>query len=276
MVEKTRALAADVASLALAMESFDAEWSLHLEAVVARDAAQIEEDVEVGRAGRLLMDIRQFCTNAAQLLESAPAQSETVPKSLVAEAEYVATLRRELSDALGARTIGPDDPAYAGADAWLRRAGESEADGFAGSSTTRRPATAASGGMNDPIADLLTKVRTASTLEQESVAMPFSKLKSHIAEILAAEGYIEGWSVEEGEDGKTLRISLKYGPNRERTIAGMRRVSKPGLRVYAKSTNLPKVLGGLGVAIISTPSGLLTDQQAAERGVGGEVLAYIW
>ncbi|MEP7035926.1 MAG: 30S ribosomal protein S8, partial [Actinomycetota bacterium] len=106
--------------------------------------------------------------------------------------------------------------------------------------------------------------------------MPFSKLKSHIAEILQAEGYISGWRVEEAEVGSTLAIDLKYGPNRERSIAGVRRVSKPGLRVYAKSTGLPKVLGGLGVAIISTSSGLLTDKQAAKKGVGGEVLAYVW
>jgi small subunit ribosomal protein S8 len=106
--------------------------------------------------------------------------------------------------------------------------------------------------------------------------MPFSKLKSHIAEILQAEGYIASWAVEDAEVGKTLTISLKYGPNRERSIAGVRRVSKPGLRVYAKSSNLPKVLGGLGVAIISTSSGLLTDRQAAQKGVGGEVLAYVW
>jgi ribosomal protein S8 len=90
------------------------------------------------------------------------------------------------------------------------------------------------------------------------------------------EGYIASWKVEDAEVGKTLTIELKYGPNRERSIAGVRRVSKPGLRVYAKSTNLPKVLGGLGVAIISTSSGLLTDRQAATKGVGGEVLAYVW
>ena len=98
--------------------------------------------------------------------------------------------------------------------------------------------------------------------------MPYSKIKSHIAEILQAEGYIAGWKVEDAEVGKTLTIDLKYGPNRERSIAGIRRVSKPGLRVYAKSTNLPKVLGGLGVAIISTSSGLLTDRQAAQEGRG--------
>ena len=130
--------------------------------------------------------------------------------------------------------------------------------------------------MTDPIADMLTRVRNANSAHKDTVAMPFSKLKSHIAEILEAEGYIAGWSVEDAEVGKTLTVQLKYGPNRERSIAGLRRVSKPGLRVYAKSTNLPKVLGGLGVAIISTSSGLLTDKQAANKGVGGEVLAYVW
>ena len=130
--------------------------------------------------------------------------------------------------------------------------------------------------MTDPIADMLTRVRNANSAHKDTVAMPFSKLKSHIAEILEAEGFIASWTVEEAEVGQTLTVNLKYGPNRERSIAGVRRVSKPGLRVYAKSTNLPKVLGGLGVAIISTSSGLLTDRQAASKGVGGEVLAYIW
>ena len=130
--------------------------------------------------------------------------------------------------------------------------------------------------MTDPIADMLTRVRNANSAHKDAVSMPFSKLKAHIAEILEAEGYIASWTVEDAEVGKTLTINLKYGPNRERSIAGVRRVSKPGLRVYAKSTNLPKVLGGLGIAIISTSSGLLTDKQAANKGVGGEVLAYIW
>jgi small subunit ribosomal protein S8 len=110
--------------------------------------------------------------------------------------------------------------------------------------------------------------------------MPSSKIKTHIAEILQEQGYIAGWKVNEIEkDGSTFKqlvIDLKYGPNRERSIAGVRRVSKPGLRVYAKSTALPKVLGGLGVAIISTSTGLLTDKQANKKGVGGEVLAYVW
>ncbi|AZL05214.1 MAG: 30S ribosomal protein S8 [Brevibacterium aurantiacum] len=130
--------------------------------------------------------------------------------------------------------------------------------------------------MTDPVADMLTRLRNANSAYHEDVSMPFSKLKSNIAEILKSEGYITGWSVEDAQVGKTLLMDLKFGPNRERSIAGLRRVSKPGLRVYAKSTNLPKVLGGLGIAILSTSSGLLTDRQAAKKGVGGEVLAYVW
>ena len=130
--------------------------------------------------------------------------------------------------------------------------------------------------MTDPIADMLTRLRNANSAYHDSVTMPFSKLKSHIAEILQAEGYIASWTVEDAPVGKNLTIQLKFGPNRERSLAGVRRVSKPGLRVYAKSTNLPRVLGGLGVAILSTSSGLLTDKQAAKKGVGGEVLAYVW
>jgi small subunit ribosomal protein S8 len=130
--------------------------------------------------------------------------------------------------------------------------------------------------MTDPIADMLTRVRNANSAHHDTVSMPYSKLKKNIAEILQAEGYIASWKIEEAEVGQTLTIDLKYGPNRERSIAGVRRVSKPGLRVYAKSTNLPKVLGGLGVAILSTSNGLLTDRQAHEKGVGGEVLAYVW
>lgn len=130
--------------------------------------------------------------------------------------------------------------------------------------------------MTDPIADMLTRLRNANQAYHDSVTMPHSKIKSHIAEILTQEGYVAGWRVQDGERGKELVVDLKYGPNRERTIAGVRRISKPGLRVYAKAGNLPKVLGGLGVAIISTSSGLLTDRQATKRGVGGEVLAYIF
>ena len=130
--------------------------------------------------------------------------------------------------------------------------------------------------MTDPIADMLTRLRNANSAYHDTVAMPYSKIKAHIAEILQQEGYISGWSVEDAEVGKKLNIELKFGPSRERSIAGLKRVSKPGLRVYAKKDNLPKVLGGLGVAIISTSSGLMTDKQANKNGVGGEVLAYVW
>jgi small subunit ribosomal protein S8 len=133
--------------------------------------------------------------------------------------------------------------------------------------------------MTDPIADMLTRVRNANTAYHDTVVMPHSKLKGHIAEILKQQGYIGGFDVvdaPEGQPGRVLTLQMKYGPNRERSIAGLRRVSKPGLRVYAKSTGLPRVLGGLGVAIISTSGGLLTDRQAATRKVGGEVLAYVW
>ncbi|MFI0356258.1 30S ribosomal protein S8 [Actinomadura sp. 9N407] len=130
--------------------------------------------------------------------------------------------------------------------------------------------------MTDPIADMLTRLRNANSAYHDSVSMPYSKIKAHISEILQQEGYITGWTVEDAEVGKKLTIELKFGPTRERSIAGIKRVSKPGLRVYAKKDNLPRVLGGLGVAIISTSSGLMTDRQAGKRGVGGEVLAYVW
>ncbi len=133
--------------------------------------------------------------------------------------------------------------------------------------------------MTDPIADMLTRLRNANQAFHDEVTMPFSKLKEGVAEILRQEGYITSFAVAEpteGEVGRSLTITLKYGRNRERSIAGIRRISKPGLRVYAKHTGLPKVLGGLGVAIISTSQGLLTDRQANRKGVGGEVLAYIW
>ena len=133
--------------------------------------------------------------------------------------------------------------------------------------------------MTDPIADMLTRIRNANSAYHDTVSMPHSKLKAHVAEILQQEGYIAGWSVADAPadaPGKVLSIDLKYGPNRERSIAGLRRVSKPGLRVYAKANGMPKVLGGLGVAIISTSTGLLTDRQATKRRMGGEVLAYVW
>jgi small subunit ribosomal protein S8 len=132
--------------------------------------------------------------------------------------------------------------------------------------------------MTDPIADMLTRLRNANQAFHDDVSMPYSKLKQGVAEILQQEGYITSFDVKDAVEGpgKVLTITLKYGRNRERSIAGVRRISKPGLRVYAKSTGLPKVLGGLGVAIISTSQGLLTDRQANQKGVGGEVLAYVW
>lgn len=130
--------------------------------------------------------------------------------------------------------------------------------------------------MTDPVADLLTRLRNANTAHHETVSAPYSKFKKNIAEILKAEGYIVDWAVEDAKVGKTLVLTLKYGPTREGAISGIRRISKPGLRVYAKSTELPKVLGGLGIAILSTSSGLLTDRQAQSKGVGGEVVAYVW
>ncbi|HET9127253.1 MAG TPA: 30S ribosomal protein S8 [Propionibacteriaceae bacterium] len=133
--------------------------------------------------------------------------------------------------------------------------------------------------MTDPIADMLTRVRNANNAFHDSTSMPNSKIKVGIAEILKAEGYIQDFQVTEpaeGEVGKTLTIKLKYGDERQRSIVGIKRVSKPGLRVYAKATALPKVLGGMGIAIISTSQGLLTDRQAHEKSVGGEVLAYVW
>ena len=130
--------------------------------------------------------------------------------------------------------------------------------------------------MTDPIADMLTRLRNANSAYHDTVGMPYSKIKSRIAEILQQEGYIAGWRVEDAEVGKNLVVTLKYGNARERSIAGIKRVSKPGLRVYAKKDNLPRVLGGLGVAIISTSGGLMTDKQAKKSVVGVEVRAYVW
>jgi small subunit ribosomal protein S8 len=133
--------------------------------------------------------------------------------------------------------------------------------------------------MTDPIADMLTRLRNANQAYHDKVVMPYSKIKANIAEVLKAEGYVAAWLVDEPAEetvGKTLVVELKYGPNRERSLAGIRRVSRPGLRVYAKAQEMPRVLGGLGIAIISTSHGLLTDRQARKRNVGGEVLAWVW
>ena len=120
------------------------------------------------------------------------------------------------------------------------------------------------------------RLRNANSAYHDTVSMPFTKLKSHIAEILQAEGYIAGWKVEDAEVGKTLTIELKYGPNRERSIAGISASPSPVCASTRSRPTCPSVLGGLGVAILSTSSGLLTDRQAAKKGVGGEVLAYVW
>lgn len=132
--------------------------------------------------------------------------------------------------------------------------------------------------MTDPIADMLTRIRNANTAMHDTTNMPSSKLKEKIAEILSSEGYIEGFDVldDSKRPGRTLQIQLKYSPERRRTISGIRRISKPGLRVYTGSDRIPRVLGGLGIAILSTSQGLLTDAQAKKRGVGGEVLCYVW
>jgi small subunit ribosomal protein S8 len=133
--------------------------------------------------------------------------------------------------------------------------------------------------MTDPIADMLTRLRNANQAYHDRVTMPYSKIKASIAEVLKSEGYVSTWQVEEPAEeavGRTLVVELKYGPSRERSLAGIRRVSKPGLRVYAKAQEMPRVLGGLGIAIISTSQGLLTDRQARKRNVGGEVLAWVW
>ncbi len=130
--------------------------------------------------------------------------------------------------------------------------------------------------MTDPVADMLTRVRNASIAYHETTSMPSSKIKVNIAKILEQEGYIEGWSVEQTEPQATLTIRMKYGSERERVITGLRRISKPGLRVYVKRDEIPRVLGGLGVAILSTNAGLMTDRTARKDGRGGEVLAYVW
>ena len=130
--------------------------------------------------------------------------------------------------------------------------------------------------MTDPIADMLTRVRNANNAFQSSVSMPSSKKLVEIARILKDEGYVSSYEVAPGDVQATLTLQLKYGVKRERVITGIRRISKPGLRVYAKKDELPRVLGGLGIAVISTSSGVMTDKQAKKAAVGGEVIAYVW
>ena len=130
--------------------------------------------------------------------------------------------------------------------------------------------------MTDPVADMLTRIRNANTAGHAEVDVPASKIKKNIAEILLKEGYIKGYEVVEAEPQSTFKVQMKYGPDKKRVISGIKRISKPGLKVYAKKGEVPKVLGGLGIAIISTSNGLLTDKQARELGVGGEVICYVW
>ncbi len=130
--------------------------------------------------------------------------------------------------------------------------------------------------MTDPIADLLTRVRNAQSAAKDTVSMPTSKKLVEIARIMDEEGYINGYEVEDGEPRGTLTITLKYGPKKEKSIRGIKRISKPGLRIYAGKDELPRVLGGLGTAIISTSNGVMTDRDARKKGIGGEVIAYIW
>ena len=130
--------------------------------------------------------------------------------------------------------------------------------------------------MTDPIADMLTRLRNASAAKHETVDMPYSKFKANIAEILKREGYIKDFTAKEAKVGQTLEVTLKYGPNGERSIQGIKRISKPGLRRYAKCDSLPMPLGGLGIAIISTSSGLLTQKECLDRGIGGEIVAFVW
>jgi small subunit ribosomal protein S8 len=131
--------------------------------------------------------------------------------------------------------------------------------------------------MSDPIADMLTRIRNANIAKHDTVDVPSSKMKKAIADILVAEGYVKGYEVIEDGIKSTLRISLKYGEDKNvKVITGLKRISKPGLRVFAGSNELPKVLGGLGTAIISTNKGILTDKEARKEGVGGEVIAFVW
>jgi small subunit ribosomal protein S8 len=132
--------------------------------------------------------------------------------------------------------------------------------------------------MTDPIADMLTRIRNANSAQFETVKMPGSKVKEALAAILEREGYIAGYSVErdEAKPGSTLEITMKYDADRTRSIGGIKRISKPGLRIYARADRIPRVLGGIGVAVVSTSKGLMTDREARRRHLGGEVLCYVW
>lgn len=130
--------------------------------------------------------------------------------------------------------------------------------------------------MTDPIADLLTRIRNANMVRHATVEIPASRTKKSILEILVKEGFIKGFEVSEKDNHETIKVSLKYGTDKSRVITGIKRISKPGLRVYAKKNELPRVLGGLGVAVISTSNGIVTDKEARKLQVGGEVICYVW
>ncbi len=130
--------------------------------------------------------------------------------------------------------------------------------------------------MTDPIADMLTRIRNANMVSHKTVDVPASNIKKSIAEILKEEGYIENYEFIEDDKQGIIRITMKYGSNNERVISGLKKISKPGLRVYAKRNEVPKVLGGLGIAIISTSNGVISDKKARQLGVGGEVICYVW
>lgn len=130
--------------------------------------------------------------------------------------------------------------------------------------------------VTDPIADMLTRIRNASSAGKETVSMPSTKVLAQIARVIGEEGYIEGYVIEDAKPQSILTITLKYGKNRAKTIKGIRRISKPGLRIYAAVNDLPRVLGGLGTAVISTSKGMMSDRDARKAGVGGEIIAYIW
>lgn len=130
--------------------------------------------------------------------------------------------------------------------------------------------------LTDPIADFLTRIRNANMAKHDSVEIPASNIKKSLTEILKQEGFIRDYEVTEDSKQGVIKITLKYGPNGERVISGLKRISKPGLRNYVSADNLPKVLNGLGIAIVSTSAGILTDKEAREKNVGGEVVAYVW
>ncbi|WP_085993672.1 30S ribosomal protein S8 [Oceanobacillus senegalensis] len=130
--------------------------------------------------------------------------------------------------------------------------------------------------MTDPIADMLTRIRNANVVKHEKLELPSSKIKQEVADILKREGFVKDYEVIEDNKQGVLRIFLKYGPNEEKVITGLKRISKPGLRVYAKANEVPRVLNGLGIAIVSTSKGVLSDKEARSQAVGGEVLAYVW